>query len=42
MMLNGITYDVHDKELLGVMRALEAWRHQLEGCKHKFEIWTDH
>ena len=24
------------------MHALEAWRHYLEGCKHKFEIWTDH
>ena len=35
-------YDVHDKELLGVMRALEAWCHYLEGCKYKFEIWTDH
>ena len=35
-------YDVHDKELLGVMHALKAWRHYLEGCKHKFEIWTDH
>ena len=34
-------YDVHDKEMLGIMRALEAWRHYLEGCKHKFEIWTD-
>ena len=35
-------YDVQDKELLGVMHALEAWHHYLEGCKHKFEIWTDH
>ena len=35
-------YNVHDKEMLGIMRALEAWRHYLEGCKHKFEIWMDH
>ena len=35
-------YDIHDKELLGVMHALEAWYHYLEGCKHKFKIWTDH
>ena len=35
-------YDIHDKELLGMMHALEAWHHYLEGCKHKFEIWTDH
>ena len=35
-------YDVHDKEMMGIMRALEAWRHYLEGCKHKIEIWMDH
>ena len=35
-------YDVHDKEMMGIMRALEAWRHYLEGCKHRIEIWTDH
>lgn len=35
-------YDVHDKELLAIIRALEEWRHYLEGTKHKFEIWTDH
>ena len=35
-------YDVHDKEMMGIMRALEAWQHYLKGCKHKIEIWTDH
>lgn len=35
-------YDVHDREMLGIMRCLEDWRHFLEGAKHKFEIWTDH
>ena len=35
-------YDIHDKEMLGIMCALEAWRHYLKGCKHRFEIWTDH
>ena len=35
-------YDVHDKEMMGIMRALEAWQHYLEGCKHKIEIWMDH
>jgi len=35
-------YDVHDKEMLGIIRALEAWRHYLEGVKHELEIWTDH
>ena len=35
-------YDVHDKEMLGIIRALEAWRHYLEGATHELEIWTDH
>ncbi len=35
-------YEVHDKELLAVMRGLEQWRHFLEGAKHSVEIWTDH
>uniref|UniRef100_A0A4W5Q2M8 Reverse transcriptase RNase H-like domain-containing protein n=1 Tax=Hucho hucho TaxID=62062 RepID=A0A4W5Q2M8_9TELE len=35
-------YDVGDRELLAVVRALKAWRHWLEGAKHPFLIWTDH
>ena len=35
-------YDVHDKEMLGIIQALETWRHYLEGGKHKIDIWTDH
>jgi hypothetical protein len=35
-------YDVHDKEMLGIMRALETWCHYLEGAKLQFKIWTDH
>ena len=35
-------YDVHDKEMLGIIQALEAWRHYLEGAKHEINIWTDH
>jgi hypothetical protein len=35
-------YDIHDKELLAIIRALEEWRHFLEGAKHQFEIYTDH
>jgi hypothetical protein len=34
-------YEIHDVEMLTVMRALEEW-HYLEGAKHSFEIWTDH
>src|SRR5277367_6472508 len=35
-------YDIHDKEMLADIRALEEWRHFLEGTEHQFEIWTDH
>jgi len=35
-------YEIHDKEMLAIIRGLEAWRHLLEGVQFKFEIWTDH
>lgn len=35
-------YDIYDKELLAIIRALDEWRHFLEGAQQKFEIWTDH
>lgn len=35
-------YDIHDKELLAIIHSLETWRHYLEGCTHRIEIWTDH
>jgi len=35
-------YKIQDKEMLAVIRCLEAWRHYLEGAKLKFKIWTDH
>ena len=35
-------YEIHDKEMLAIIRTLEEWRHFLEGAPHKFEIWTDH
>ena len=35
-------YEIHDKEMLAIVRALEEWRHFLEGAKHQVEIWTDH
>jgi len=31
-------YKIHDKEMLGVICCLEAWRHFLEGTRVKFEI----
>ena len=35
-------YPIADKEMLSVIRALEIWRHYLEGAKYKFELWNDH
>jgi len=35
-------YEIHDKEMLAIVRRLEAWRHLLEGVQYKFKIWTDH
>jgi len=31
-------YEIHDKEMLAVIRGLENWRHLLEGTKYKFEV----
>src|SRR5258707_549216 len=35
-------YQIHDKEMLAIMHALEEWRHFLEGSNQKFEIHMDH
>jgi len=33
-------YEIFDREMLGLIRALEDWRHFLEGIE--FEVITDH
>ena len=35
-------YKIHDKEMLAIIRALQEWRHFVEGAEHQCEIWTDH
>ncbi len=35
-------YEIYDKEMLAIVRALEAWRHYLEGALEPFEIRFDH
>ena len=35
-------YEIHDKEMLVIIQAMEEWRHFLEGSKLGFEVWTDH
>ena len=35
-------YEIHDKEMLVIIRGLQNWRYLLEGAHSKFKIWTDH
>jgi len=35
-------YEIHDKEMLAIIRSLQEWRHFVEGAEHQCEIWTDH
>ena len=35
-------YEIHNKEILTIICALEEWKHFLEGARHPVEIWTDH
>ena len=35
-------YEIYDREMLGIVRALEDWCHFLEGLPQPFEIVTDH
>jgi len=34
-------YEIHNKEMLAIIRGLENWRHLLEGARFKFKIWTE-
>ena len=31
-------YEIHDKEMLAVIRRLENWRYLLEGAKYRFKV----
>jgi hypothetical protein len=35
-------YEIYDKELLAIVKALEEWRPELQGTEQPFEIITDH
>ena len=35
-------YEIYDKEMLAIIRALQAWRQYLEGLPSQFEIQSDH
>ena len=35
-------YDIYDRELLGIIRALEEWRHYIQGSPHPTVVFSDH
>jgi hypothetical protein len=35
-------YEIHDKELLAIVRAMEEWREKLIGIKDLFVVLSDH
>ena len=35
-------YDIHDKELLAIIRCLQEWRAELKSVKEPVKIFTDH
>ena len=37
-----VNYDIHDKEMLAIVRSFHAWEVLLKSCQHCITIWTDH
>ena len=37
-----INYEIHNKEMLAVIRRVENWRHLLKNTRFKFKIWTNY
>jgi hypothetical protein len=35
-------YEIYDRELLAIIRALEEWRHYIQGSGHETEVLSDH
>ena len=35
-------YEIHNQEMLAIIRCLEEWRYLLEKTQNKFKIWSDH
>jgi len=35
-------YEIHNREMLAIIRCLDEWKQLLEGAQNKFEIWSDH
>ena len=35
-------YEIYDRELLGIVRALDKWRHYIQGSPHQTVVYSDH
>ena len=35
-------YEIYDRELLAIIRALEEWRHYIQGSPHTMTVLSDH
>jgi len=35
-------YQIHDKEMLAIVKSLDEWRPELQGAYEKVRIYTDH
>ena len=35
-------YEIYDRELLGIVRALDEWRHYIQGSPHRTIVYSDH
>ena len=35
-------YEIYDRELLAIIRALEEWRHYIQGSPHTMIVFSDH
>jgi hypothetical protein len=35
-------YEIYDRELLGIIRALKEWRHYIQGLGHTTIVYSDH
>ena len=35
-------YEIYNRELLAIIRALEEWRHYIQGSEHSTVIFSDH
>ena len=42
MILAETRYEIHNAELLAIVKAFKNWRHYLEGCQYEVLVLTDY